>query len=98
MATLVLPTGAKAISQSSVCSGLGPNEPVWAVPVLAATCQLAGKPTVEAVPDVTTPFINVVSVAAVWAEMGCIHFLGVYVVTRFPWESRICSIRWGTIS
>ena len=42
MATLVFPTGAKAISQSSVNWGLGPNEPVWAVPVLAATFQLGG--------------------------------------------------------
>ena len=43
MATLVLPAGAKAIIQSLVNGGLGPNEPVWAVPVLAATSQLAGK-------------------------------------------------------
>ena len=42
MATLGLLAGAKAISQSLVNGALG-RRAVWAVPVLAATSQLAGK-------------------------------------------------------
>src|SRR5664280_3666934 len=93
-ATLGSLAGAKAIIQSLVSVALGP---VSAVPVLAATFQMAGNPTPAAVPRVTTACIRVVTAAAVSGLVAVSQGLGAYDETRLPWVSRICSITWGVM-
>src|ERR1035437_4786903 len=78
--------GAKAIIQSLVSDAFGP---VSAVPVLAATFQLDGKPTCVAVPLVTTACMRVVTAAAVEGVVAVSQGFGVYDCTKFPCESRI---------
>src|SRR5664280_1372477 len=72
-ATLGSLAGAKAIIQSLVSVALGP---VSAVPVLAATFQLAGN-TPFAVPDVTTACMREVTAAAVRVLVAVSHGVGV---------------------
>src|ERR1035437_1787888 len=86
--------GAKAIIQSLVSDAFGP---VSAVPVFAATFQLAGKPTMWAVPLVTTACMRVVTAAAVEGVVAVNQGFGVYDCTRFPCESRIWLITWGVM-
>ena len=72
-ATFGLLAGANAIIQSLVFVALGP---VSAVPVLAATFQLAGKPTGVAVPLVTTACIRDVTNEAVPGVVAVSHGFG----------------------